>query len=165
MRSRIFSALMALVLAVGLAPVPAFADEPVSVGSSDGAASAATDGASGSDAADASEPAVAYAADAGDASVEGQALVLYRVEGADASSRARGLAANADDAAPLARAGVSVEQTWDFSAVDQAVASAPYARSANALDASAADEAAQTTLRGPTCASPWSAMAPSAPTS
>lgn len=148
MRSRIFSALMALVLAVGLAPAPAFADEPVSVGSSDGASSAAADGASGSDAADASEPAVAYAADAGDASVEGQALVLYRVEGADASSRARGLATNADDAAPLAQAGVSVEQTWDFSAVDQAVASAPYARSANALDASAADEAAQAVPAG-----------------
>lgn len=80
--------------------------------------------------------------------MEGQALVLYRVEGADASSRARGLAANADDAAPLAQAGVSVEQTWDFSAVDQAVASASHARSANALDASAADEAAQATPAG-----------------
>lgn len=94
---------LALTLAVGLAPSVAFA-------APEGA------GDEGSEAVPSSSSALVTTEDA--PSVEGQALVLYRTPGADegdATARSAG-----DDAAVLADQGVSVLQTWDFSAVDEA---------------------------------------------
>ncbi len=94
---------LALTLAVGLAP-------SVALAAPEGA------GGEGSEAAPSPSSAPATAEDA--PSVEGQALVLYRtpvVDEGDASARSAG-----DDEAVLADQGMSVLQTWDFSAVDKA---------------------------------------------
>lgn len=103
-----FAFLVSIVLAVGLVPIAAQADEPVDD---------ATGEASQEDA----------------PSVEGQAIVLYRVP--DEASSEGGVQlfssdANGDaDAALLEAQGLSVQQTWDLSAVD----SAAQARSARSL--------------------------------
>ena len=103
-----FAFLVSIVLAVGLVPIAAQADEPVDD---------ATGEASQEDA----------------PSVEGQAIVLYRVP--DEASSEGGVQlfssdANGDaDAALLEAQGLSVQQTWEFSAVGAAA----QARSARSL--------------------------------
>ena len=113
-----FAFLVSIVLAVGLVPIAAQADEPVG----DVAGEASQEDAP---------------------SIEGQAIVLYRVPD-DASSEG-GIQlfssdANADvDAAPLEAQGLSVRQTWDFSAVD----SAAQTRSARSLSNETEDALAE----------------------
>lgn len=112
-----FAFLISIVLAVGLVPIAAQADEPV-----DAAGEASQEDAP---------------------SVDGQAIVLYRVP--DEASSEGGIQlfsspANAGaDAAPLEAQGLSVQQTWDFSAVD----SAAQDRSARALSNGAEDVLAE----------------------
>ena len=111
---RAFAFLVSIVLALGLIPVAAQADEPV-------------DNATGE-------------SSQGDApSVEGQAIVLYRVPdeaSSDSGIQLFSLQDDADaDAALLEAQELSVQQTWDFSAVDTAV----QARSARSLSNEAED--------------------------
>lgn len=134
---------LAAVLAVGLLPFPAVADEVPA------------------EQTDATTPAAAAAAqiDYSIAHVEGQALVVYRVGGQadfadssgdessapDARNSLRGFsfdgqsdgsagdASESSDEAPLEDAGFSVQQTWDFSPVD-ASSAAPMPLAANGWD-------------------------------
>ena len=99
-----FAFLVSIVLAVGLVPIAAQADEPVDD---------ATGEASQEDA----------------PSVEGQAIVLYRVPDEASSEGGVQLFSSDANAALLEAQGLSVQQTWNFSAVD----SAAQARSARSL--------------------------------
>ncbi len=141
---RVGALALAAVLAVGLLPFPAGADEAPS------------------ERTDATTPAAVDAAriDYGIAHVEGQALVVYRVDGradsadasgdepsaADARNSLRGFsfeaqsdesagdASKPSDEAPLEDAGFSVQQTWDFSPVDASSAAVPMSLAANGRD-------------------------------
>lgn len=111
--NRLFAGLCAVSLALGLVPLAqAHAEEPVP---------------------DAAEtPTVEEMLSAGPY-VEGEALVVYRAP--EGSANARSLGGD-----PLAAAGFSVEESWDFSGVDE-VAEDPAAISAFSLDEAAANDA------------------------